>query len=137
MKLNILTLAVVLAGIGLFVQYAFMHPWTPMRAAGFTIVIPSALLLVVARIQLGRAFSVRAKASQLITTGLYSRIRNPIYIFGGLALAGLILYTGQLWLFLALAVLIFMQIRRARIEERVLTEAFGEEYLAYKRKTWF
>ncbi len=63
-------------------------PWTVARIAGLAIAIPCFLLLALARVQLGRAFSVQAKASTLVTSGLYSRIRNPIYVFGGLAIAG-------------------------------------------------
>jgi protein-S-isoprenylcysteine O-methyltransferase Ste14 len=92
--------------------------------------------MALARIQLGQAFSVQAKASTLVTTGLYSRIRNPIYVFGGLMIAGTMLWINQPWLLL-IFVLAPIQVWRSRVEERVLTEKFGEEYLEYKQKTWF
>jgi protein-S-isoprenylcysteine O-methyltransferase Ste14 len=79
---------------------------------------------------------VQAKASTLVTTGLYSRIRNPIYVFGGLMIAGTMLWINQPWLLL-IFVLAPIQVWRSRVEERVLTEKFGEEYLEYKQKTWF
>ena len=60
---------------------------------------------MLARVQLGRAFSVQAKATTLVTTGLYSRIRNPIYVFGALMVAGIIIFTGSYWLLLFLVVL--------------------------------
>ena len=44
-----------------------------------------AALWFVARWQLGEAFSVTAQAHQLVTQGLYSKIRHPIYVFGTLA----------------------------------------------------
>jgi hypothetical protein len=68
---------------------------------------------------------VQAKASTLVTTGLYSRIRNPIYVFGGLAIAGFMLWANQPWLLLFFVVLIPMQVWRSRVEARVLTEKFG------------
>jgi protein-S-isoprenylcysteine O-methyltransferase Ste14 len=108
-----------------------------LRIAGLGLGTICLLLLALARIQLGRAFSVQAKASTLVTSGLYSRIRNPIYIFGGLAIAGLMLWVNRPWLLLIFVVLIPMQVGRSREEERVLTEKFGAEYLEYKRKTWF
>jgi protein-S-isoprenylcysteine O-methyltransferase Ste14 len=80
---------------------------------------------------------VRAKATTLVTTGIYSRIRNPIYVFGGLMLAGFILWVNRPWLLLLFVVLIPMQVYRIRKEERVLSEKFGAAYLDYKRKTWF
>src|ERR1039457_6626755 len=47
--------------------------------------------VIVARATLGRSFSVRAKATELVTAGIYSRIRNPIYISSMIFIVGLIL----------------------------------------------
>ena len=80
MKLNIITLAIIAVGLMLFLWRAVQLPWTPYRIIGLAIAMPALLLLVLARLQLGGAFSVRAKASNLVTTGLYSRIRNPIMV---------------------------------------------------------
>jgi protein-S-isoprenylcysteine O-methyltransferase Ste14 len=137
LKLNYATLAVVFLAAPIFVFLFWGLPWTASRIAGLAIAIPSLLLLALARIQLGKAFSVEAKATILVTTGLYSRIRNPIYIFAALAIAGFILWANQPWLLLCLVVMIPMQILRSRKEERVLTEKFGAQYLDYKRQTWF
>ena len=92
--------------------------------------------LLVARIQLGRSFSVTAKASHLVTTGLYSRVRNPIYVFSALFILGLIIWTGRPWLLLIFAVLIPLQIFRSRKESQVLEAKFGQAYIDYKAKTW-
>ena len=81
MKLNIVTLAIATVGLFLFAVHVSGLPWTPAHIAGAAIALPSFLLVVVARMQLGRAFSVTAKASTLVTTGLYSRIRN-LCLFG-------------------------------------------------------
>lgn len=137
MKLNVVTLVMIAIGLAIFIYHAFGFPWTPLRISGMAIAIPSILLLAVARLQLGRAFSIEAKASTLVTTGLYSRIRNPIYFFGALSFVGIVLWSGQPLLFLLLAILIPMQVIRIRKEEQVLTEKFGETYIEYKRKTWF
>jgi protein-S-isoprenylcysteine O-methyltransferase Ste14 len=136
-KTNVLTLVLVLVMI-IFVGVHFASlPWTPTRIAGVVIGLPSLALLVLARIQLGGSFSVRPKAQALVTHGLYSRIRNPIYLFGGLVIAGAFLYIKQpraLWLFGAL---IPLQIYRARQEGKVLEARFGDEYRQYKSGTWF
>ncbi len=140
MKLNYGTLLVVLVLITFAVYTGERNTgfsWTPNRIAGLAIAIPSFLLLVVARVQQGRAFSVKAKASTLVKSGLYSRIRNPIYVFGALVIAGVIFWTGKPWLFVFLGALMVMQVIRARKESRVLEEAFGEEYREYKKRTWF
>lgn len=137
MKLNILTIVSALLGLGfLGIQYG-SEPWTPTRIAGVVIGLPSLALLVLARIELGGSFSVRPKAQTLVTHGLYSRIRNPIYVFGGLLIAAVFLYINKpraLWLFVAL---IPLQIYRARQEEKILQERFGDEYQQYKSRTWF
>jgi protein-S-isoprenylcysteine O-methyltransferase Ste14 len=137
MKTNIFTLVLVLL-LFIFVGIHFASlPWTPGRIAGVVIGLPSVVLLVLARIELGGSFSVRPKAQTLVTHGLYSRIRNPIYLFGGLAIAGAFLYINQplcLWIFV---VLIPLQIYRAGQESKVLEARFGDEYRQYKSGTWF
>jgi protein-S-isoprenylcysteine O-methyltransferase Ste14 len=90
-----------------------------------------------ARINLGASFSVEAKASVLVTRGLYSRIRNPIYVFGGIMIVGLCLFFLHPQFLLILVVLIPLQIIRARKESAVLEAAFGDQYREYKRQTWF
>ena len=137
MKLNLVTLAVVLIGLSFYAMHAPHQPWTPWRIAGIAIAAPAFLLFVTARIQLGRAFSLQAKATTLVTAGIYSRIRNPIYIFGAIFILGIIMWMGRPWLLLIFAVMIPLQVVRSREEERVLTEKFGVAYLEYKQKTWF
>ena len=113
------------------------RPWTLSRVLGLLFLVPGLTLLTIARIHLGSAFSVRPEATQLVTTGLYSRIRNPIYVFGTFAIAGLILYLEQPLLLLLLIPLVALQFSRARAESRVLEARFGDEYRRYRAQTWF
>lgn len=138
MRLNIITLLVGVSALGYAacVIVTSHQAWTPLKIAGAAIVMPSFVLFLIARIQLGSAFSVKAKAQKLVTNGIYARIRNPIYVFGGLIVAGVFLYIRPIWLLLFI-VLIPLQIVRSRNEEKVLAEKFGEEYQRYKAKTWF
>jgi protein-S-isoprenylcysteine O-methyltransferase Ste14 len=137
MKLNLVTLAVVIIGISLYAMHAPHVTWTAWRIAGIAIAAPAFLLFVAARIELGSAFSIQAKATTLVTTGIYSRIRNPIYVFGAIFILGIIIWTGRPWLLLIFAVLIPLQVVRSRKEEQVLAEKFGAAYHDYKQKTWF
>jgi protein-S-isoprenylcysteine O-methyltransferase Ste14 len=137
MKANILTLAVFFAALAFLVPHFWGQPWTPVRIAGAVIGLPSLVLLVLARVQLGASFSVRARAQALVTSGLYARIRNPIYVFGGLTLAAGFLVAGKPKLLWALVVLVPLQIYRTRKEEAGLAAKFGDEYGAYKARTWF
>ncbi|HYL63252.1 MAG TPA: methyltransferase, partial [Candidatus Methylomirabilis sp.] len=118
MKLNLVTLAVVIIGLSLYGIDAAHLPWTAWRIAGLAIAAPAFLLFVAARIELGGAFSLQAKATTLVTTGVYSRIRNPIYVFGAIFILGFIIWMGRPWLLLIFAVLIPLQVARSRKEER-------------------
>lgn len=111
--------------------------WTARKIIGAFVAGISFFLFVVARVQLGSSFSVRPKARRLVTTGLYSRFRNPVYLFSGLFLAGLSLFR-SVWgpLFVAV-VLVPVQMVRSRREAQVLERAFGDEYRRYREKTWF
>ena len=136
-KLNVVALLLLL-GVVSFVAVKYSHqPWTPLRITGAAISLLSLILLVVARIQLGESFSVRAEAKNLVTSGIYSRIRNPIYVFHILMLAGICLYFSLRWWLLIFLILVPIQIFRARKEEKVLAEVFGDEYQRYKACTWF
>jgi len=137
LKLNYGTLVFLTVFVLIFVFIASEQPWTAPHIAGVVLFIPSFVLFALARIQLGKAFSIQAKASTLVTTGLYSRIRNPIYVFGSLMIAGIIFWSNRLWLLLIFAVIIPMQVYRSRKEAQVLEEKFGAAYLEYKQKTWF
>lgn len=137
MKTNILTSIFLIAALTV-VALQFVHqPWPPLRIAGAAIAFVSLVLILVARLQLGRAFSIRAKASRLVTTGLYARLRNPIYVFGCFFFLGIAMFIPFWPLLLALLIVIPMQIARARREAAILEATFGEEYRRYRRQTWF
>jgi protein-S-isoprenylcysteine O-methyltransferase Ste14 len=87
--------------------------------------------------QLGKSFSLAPKAKKLVTAGLYSKIHNPIYVFGSLLFAGFILIVERPILWILLIVLMIAQSIRAHGEARVMEDAFGDEYREYRRKTWF
>ena len=93
--------------------------------------------VILSRYTLGRSFSIAPKATALVTTGIYSRVRNPIYIFGMIFIIGLILIIRRLELLAILLVLIPVQIVRARREAAVLEARFGDAYRDYRRRTWF
>jgi len=108
-----------------------------MRIAGAALAIVAFVLVMITRVQLGKAFSVRPEAKQLVTSGIYSRIRNPMYVFVDLAIAGVILAVGLYWLFALLAAFAAFQARQARREAKVLQDKFGRAYLDYRKQTWF
>jgi protein-S-isoprenylcysteine O-methyltransferase Ste14 len=90
-----------------------------------------------ARVQLGRSFAVSPQAKELVTRGLYSKIRHPVYFFAQLFLLGVVIAFRSLsWLGLW-TILLIIQMVRARREEQVLEERFGAAYAEYRKSTWF
>lgn len=112
-------------------------PWTALRIFGLALAAAGAVLLTVARVQLGNAFSIAPEARFLVTRGIYSKVRHPVYVFSALAIAGMVVYVDRPRWLLIFVVLLPMQVWRARKEEKILTEKFGKAYSDYKKSTWF
>ena len=76
-----------------------------------------------------------SRASSLITTGIFSISRNPIYVGDLLLLAALAVWLGNV-VNVVFLVLFVWYINRFQIipEERALTSLFGERYVAYCSK---
>jgi protein-S-isoprenylcysteine O-methyltransferase Ste14 len=115
----------------------FAWAWDARHVAGMGLAAAGFALWLTARLQLGQSFSVRPKARALVTTGLYSKFRNPIYLFGGVAYGGLFIAWGRIIPLAAFLVFYTMwQTMRTRKENAVLEKAFGDEYRRYKAQTW-
>jgi protein-S-isoprenylcysteine O-methyltransferase Ste14 len=136
-RTNIL-LTLVVAGAAAYAGWELAPmTWTPVREIGLCLAVTGFVLWTVARFQLGNSLTVTAQAKQLVTHGIYSKIRNPIYVFASLFLVGYILLLERsAWLLIFVAV-IPLQTWRARKEAQVLEAKFGEDYHAYRRRTWF
>lgn len=120
-----------------FAAWLLLHPQPGARYfAGIGIGALGIALWVTARLQLGRSFSVTAQARQLVITGLYAKFRHPIYLFAGLAAAGLLIAWGRVIPLVCFVLFYPVQYLRIRKEEAVLEQAFGEEYRRYKAGTW-
>ncbi|MGB0011949.1 MAG: isoprenylcysteine carboxylmethyltransferase family protein [Candidatus Sulfotelmatobacter sp.] len=120
-------------------SFVLMMPgrWDLPRCLGIGLMLAGLAGIAVARYQLGRSFSVRAEAHKLVTHGVYSKIRNPIYIFGTVVFAGFVLVIHRPVLWLIIPVIIIAQTIRAHREAQVLEAAFGDAYREYRRKTRF
>ena len=137
MKANLISLILLLSVVLVCVFQVHAIDWAWPKIVGITLITFALPLFVLARLQLGSAFSLGAEAHLLVTTGLYAKFRNPIYLFGGLTLAGFSLFRSIWGPVVIAAVFIPLQMYRVRSEEKVLMEAFGEKYEQYKRQTWF
>jgi protein-S-isoprenylcysteine O-methyltransferase Ste14 len=108
-----------------------------MRWLGLCLGLAGLTGIILARYTLGRSFSVVPKATALVTNGIYSLIRNPIYVSGIVCITGAFLMLRQPYLWIVLLLIITVQIIRARREARVLEAAFEDAYREYRRHTWF
>ena len=126
----------VVASLYLFVPGLKEQPWTGLRIAGGLLALAGYSLFVTARLQLGKSFAVTPQAKELVTLGLYSRIRNPIYFGVDVMIFGLILALHLYWLFALYPVLVAMHVFRAHREAVVLQAKFGPAYVAYRHQTW-
>ena len=78
--------------------------------------------------------TVREKP-EMINTGVFRIVRHPIYLgailfYLGATLITMSIVSAALWLFI-----VGFYISISRYEERILIEAFGNDYLEYKKKT--
>ena len=80
---------------------------------------------------------MRPEARELVTHGLYSKIRHPVYFFSTLALVGIAICLRSVYFYPFLGIAVVGQAWRIRLEEKVLREKFGQAYLDYKGGTWF
>ena len=130
-------LFILAVGVLFWLLVTWSGPWNAQRYIGTVLAVLGISIVAVARYQLGRSFSIRPEAHQLVTTGIYSKIRNPIYVFGVVMLAGLTLVLQRPAFWIVLVIVVVGQTIRARREARVLEAAFGDAYREYRLKTWF
>jgi len=114
-----------------------LRPRTRVQVAAIAVAAVAFPLWIAARVQLGSAISLWPEARTLVTSGLYSRIRHPVYLFGTVASLAALLAL-QIWPVFAIGVaLVPLTLFRARREQQVMEAAFGERYRRYKEETWF
>ena len=73
------------------------------------------------------------ESSALVTSGVYSFTRNPMYLSMGLILAGIAIWLGSLSSWIIIIPFIFLITRVfIRTEEKMLAETFGSDYEEYR-----
>lgn len=96
------------------------------------------LLMVLAIYEMRRARTTpipHMRPSALVTSGIFSRTRNPIYLGDALILAGLCLRWGWPALILVPLFVAIIQDRFIKAEEARLNAAFGPGYTRWAAKT--
>jgi protein-S-isoprenylcysteine O-methyltransferase Ste14 len=95
------------------------------------------MLAAIAQMALARTTVIpRRNPSSLVTTGLFSLSRNPIYLADAIILAGAILWLDALLALPLVATFVWLiQTRYIRDEETRLTVAFGPEFDLWAGRT--
>jgi protein-S-isoprenylcysteine O-methyltransferase Ste14 len=123
--------------LAVLIAAVILRPRTRVQLAAIAVAVATFPLWIAARIQLGSALSLWPEARTLVTTGLYSRMRHPVYVFGTIASLAALLAL-QIWSIFAVGLaLVPVTLVRAWREQRVLEAAFGDRYRRYKEATWF
>lgn len=74
--------------------------------------------------------------ADLVTTGPYKVVRNPLYVGNFFIVSGIATYSGRLWLLLLTLALFAVQYYYIVIyEESILEQRFGEKFSAYRGQT--
>jgi methanethiol S-methyltransferase len=100
-----------------------------LRVLGIILLVIGVAIRILAWIQIPNTHRI----GNLATTGIYSRIRNPVYLAFMFFIVGIaFLFPGLLtlmWLVIGIMVLYGL----AKLEEHDLENVYGNEYLDYKR----
>jgi protein-S-isoprenylcysteine O-methyltransferase Ste14 len=115
----------------------FLPGEAPYVIAGTVITLCGLAFAIWARLHLGKSWTglpAIRKDHCMVRTGPYSTVRNPIYTGILVALAGTAVATGYTAVVLIFLAALCVFIGKIRMEERLLEEEFGEDYVRYKRE---
>ena len=135
-------IAIVFAAMFLLLSsWCFMCPLDPWLIGLPFIVKLSGLgmLIIGLGIALGGIIHLRGveNIDHLVTSGLFSRIRHPMYTGFILWILGWVTYYGAGVSLIVGLVCIGNILYWRQIEETSLLSAYGETYLGYRMRTWF
>lgn len=138
----------VMTGIAILLSY--IYGWNylkfdicniPLKILGFILIILGMYLDYCAK-RKSKLFE-HVAINELITDGVYSIVRNPVYSGALIMCAGAVCITNKLFLFVVVvACWIYMTIFLINTEEKWLRDLYGQEYIDYCKKVnrcipWF
>jgi protein-S-isoprenylcysteine O-methyltransferase Ste14 len=77
----------------------------------------------------------KTRGQNLVTSGVYSIVRHPLYLSGFLILVGTNIYFASTWAWVSVPLVLIVLLIRVPIEERYLVERFGQEYIDYQNRS--
>lgn len=114
----------------------FSFSW--QNILGLVLFVVGLVIAIVAMITLKDAYSstlVIKDDHQLVKHGIYRFTRHPIYLGVLIAIIGIPIYNSSMYGLLIMICLIPIFLNRIRMEERLLTKAFGDAYREYQETT--
>ena len=115
----------------------FLHA-QPVRMLGAAVSCFGLLIFVLAFFSFGDSWRIgidRKTAGQLVTGGIFSISRNPIYVAFDLIFIGIFLMNGT-WFFLVFSLLAILAVHSQTLrEETFLAQRYGAAYERYRRTT--
>jgi protein-S-isoprenylcysteine O-methyltransferase Ste14 len=149
LKFVLVLVSTIFASIALGVTFLFSLPWFFLKSeiwiifsglillgVGFPLMYLTSRTLSVYR-ALGKEIYQDRTQSQLVTTGIYSYTRNPLYLSSSILFLGWTLLTRFTPLIIITLLFMILFVRVAKWEEKELAERFGQEYLEYKNRVPF
>jgi len=124
-------------GVILLFLYLGQYGVTFSEILGISITLVGYVLWFYGRYQLGPAYSLLPEARHIVSNGIYSKIRHPLYISQMITLGGVIFFIGDHRLWLLFFYCLIIQVYRKIQEEKLLINKFGTEYTNYIKTTWF
>lgn len=107
---------------------------------GYFLILAGIILRWTSIYQLKKAFTVDVAVTEgqaLKTDGLYKKIRHPSYLGLLIILTGLSIGMVNIWSVIVIVIPMFLTISyRIKVEEKLLTEEFGDSYESYKSNSW-
>ena len=103
---------------------------------GAVVGISGLIMWITAKLTLGKHFTMSTTPKHLVTKGIYSKLRHPMYYGGILIYLGIgIFLKSVIGLVLTIILIAPLLIYSPREEEKLLMEKYKEKYSAYKKKT--
>ena len=106
---------------------------------GLLIMTSGVVIRIIAAVTLGRFYTRTLRQTdhhEIISNGIYKRIRHPGYLGTILLYIGAGISVGNLFSILFITVLVLIAYNyRMTIEEKMLIDIFGDKYSIYRKKT--
>ena len=110
----------------------------PVRIVGVLVAVVGVAVFIISVLTMRdswRAGVSKTDKTELVTKGIYKISRNPAFLGFDLMYLGILLLFFNLVLYIvSLFAMLIFHLQIVNVEEEFLLEAFGDEYLRYKKK---